>query len=912
MSRCRYSKNIFSSQSGASLIEYALTLGAVSVLSIGLVAGYSGKVQELFGGESNSIQVATNNLGAKGGGGLGGSGDGSGEGSGGGLGGGGGQTNLLETGLAISVDLNEEAVEEEEGFYFADAEGSATIDWAITDYDDFYVTWYLSGSCEAISDEFYDPDFDTLSATGSEEITDDGSLTGCSFHAWFWGEDVNGEEEKSVHIDFAEVAPPPPYTIDVTLDGDQTFKVIGPGDSVDLDWAIATEDDEAYPNREIRNINGICPLEGGNSTTVPLLTIDEGLTGHEVIEWDEDYVDCFVEFTFGVTDEWSPNSFLENKTVVVAFTDFRDGAPPVQTMTLNGVEEGDLDIGVGQTAEFAWNSTFPIKAPSLVSKSFSCSSIPVGSTIPQSGSLEQAWNGTVSGCTITLCLTGQADWDSESVESCATAHFISADTTPDAMVFPTMFDAATSTLVSSNTVTVSGINTATTLTISAGGSVSKNGGTAVTGSVTVNNGDTIQIKHTTSSSASADANITLTKTGFATNWRVLNTSADQTPTMGNFTAKTGQPVATLVTSNIVVPSAYAAMPISVTNGKAVINNGGSTGKLTDEVSSGVMNSGNGIFLTTTSSPLPNTTKTVTVNYGPGLSLSKTWDVTTRVSDDDTMPTPFIFNTDMENSNSTTTITQTIKPTGFDTPFYLTVVDPSVSARGGDSSVTVCINNVCGDGGMVNPGDLIRLEMDAETICEDIDYYLAVDSEGLPFAQSYWTACPWFGPDEEDLTCEADTVTVGTLNPKVVSLPEGYLGQVYPKRWITEGPGMVYGDQEYYFSCGATEWSFDRAGAGCHNGIGGDVDPATLDGEVFAKNKDRCANWMAQVHGAALTCSAAQATNMSACVTANSPTPPTFCHRSFDGEDIICPDSDSNNDGLSDWYRQWTVMGVVKG
>lgn len=868
------------SERGASLTEYAITLGAVSLLAIGLLTHYSGKVQELFGAEVDTIQVASTDLGAKGGNGLGGSGGGTGGGAGGsGEGsGGGGQTQSLLDDPSITLTVDETNAWELDGYFNAGAEGSATIAYEVTGTEDFLVSPWLTGDCTALTNETLP--WAPTAASGEQEIIDDGSLSGCSYH--FEVSADEGMYYEAVTIDFGEVIIPD-WTIDVTLNGDKSFVVAGPGDSVDLAWAMTVVDDELYGHREFRNINGICPEEGGTYTTVPILTVDDGMTGAEEIEWNEDWAGCFAEFTFGVTDlNDMYEQFLDNKTVIIAFTDFDATTPADQSMTVNGEEE--LNIGVGETAHFEWNSTMAMPQQGAVYKTSSCSSIPVGSTIPQSGSLDQAWNSTIAGCNITMCLEGAADPESESVESCATAHFIVSDTTPDAMVFPTMFDAATSTLVSSNAVTVSGINTATTLTISSGGSVSKNGGTAVTGSVTVNNGDSIVIKTTTSSSASADANITLTKTGFSASWRVLNTSADQTPTMGNFTSITGQPVATQVFSNIVVPSAYAAMPISVTNGTAVINNGGSTGKLPG-TTSGVMNSGNGIFLTTTTPSAASTSKTVTVNYGPGLSLSKTWSVTTRASESDQMPGQWTFNTDYETSTATTLKTVPIKPAGFDTPFWLEVDDAETGP------VTVCVNMSCLEGGnTVSPGDEVTLEMVADDVCDDIDFHLKVSSGGSVFAGDSWTACPWFGPDEENITCQADTVQVGILNPKSFSLPDGYLGEVYPKLWVHDGPGFEYGAQEYYFSCGAVEWAFDRSGAGCGVGLGANIDPEHADGELFSKNKGRCANWMQQVHRAAVTCSVAQATNMSACVTANSPSAPPMCRRSFDGEHILCDEN----------------------
>ena len=84
-----------------------------------------------------------------------------------------------------------------------------------------------------------------------------------------------------------------------------------------------------------------------------------------------------------------------------------------------------------------------------------------------------------------------------------------ADTTPDAFTFTDQTNVALSSTITSNSITVSGITAAASISIT-GGTYSINGGayTSATGSVT--NGQTVSVQHTSSASNSTATNTTLT------------------------------------------------------------------------------------------------------------------------------------------------------------------------------------------------------------------------------------------------------------------------------------------------------------------------------------------------------------------------------------------------------------------
>lgn len=83
------------------------------------------------------------------------------------------------------------------------------------------------------------------------------------------------------------------------------------------------------------------------------------------------------------------------------------------------------------------------------------------------------------------------------------------DTTPDTFAFVDLAAVATSTVIESNAITVAGINAATAISVT-GGEYSVNGGAYATTSGTVNAGDTVKVRHTSSASYSTSAHTTLT------------------------------------------------------------------------------------------------------------------------------------------------------------------------------------------------------------------------------------------------------------------------------------------------------------------------------------------------------------------------------------------------------------------
>src|SRR5688572_586902 len=106
-----------------------------------------------------------------------------------------------------------------------------------------------------------------------------------------------------------------------------------------------------------------------------------------------------------------------------------------------------------------------------------------------------------------------------------------ADTTPDAFSFTDQTGVGIVSTCTSNTITVAGIDAAATITIT-GGEYSINGGAWTSSAGSVNNGDTVQVRHTSSAAYSTATNTALTIGGVSDTF-TSTTEAEPTPGNGS-------------------------------------------------------------------------------------------------------------------------------------------------------------------------------------------------------------------------------------------------------------------------------------------------------------------------------------------------------------------------------------------
>lgn len=243
------------------------------------------------------------------------------------------------------------------------------------------------------------------------------------------------------------------------------------------------------------------------------------------------------------------------------------------------------------------------------------------------------------------------------------------DTVPNAFTFTDQTNAALSTLATSNTITVTGISVPVAISI-VGGTYSVNGGSYTSNAGTVNNGETVNVRVTSSASYVTAVNATLTIGGVSDTFSVTTKDSTQ-PDPFAFTDQTGAALSTTVTSNtITVTGIGSPAAISISGGTYSINGGAFTS------TAGTASNGNTVAVRVTSAATPSTTVNATLTIG---GVSDTFSVTTLA---DTVPDAFTF-TDQSNVAPDAEITSnTITVAGITAPVAISVLGGTYSVNGG--------------------------------------------------------------------------------------------------------------------------------------------------------------------------------------------------------------------------------------
>lgn len=201
---------------------------------------------------------------------------------------------------------------------------------------------------------------------------------------------------------------------------------------------------------------------------------------------------------------------------------------------------------------------------------------------------------------------------------------LTGDSTPNVFSFTDQTNVPINTLRTSNTVTITGINMATAVSVTGTGTpqISINGGGWVT-SGTISNGQTLQVRLTSANTNSTGRTATVAIGGVSDTWSVTTVApADTTPDAFTFTDLTGQPLNTVISSNSITIfgiNAPTSVSISGTGTPSFRIAGGSW------VTSGTITNGQTLQIRQTSANGNNTARTATITVG---GVSDTWSVTT--------------------------------------------------------------------------------------------------------------------------------------------------------------------------------------------------------------------------------------------------------------------------------------------
>jgi hypothetical protein len=151
-----------------------------------------------------------------------------------------------------------------------------------------------------------------------------------------------------------------------------------------------------------------------------------------------------------------------------------------------------------------------------------------------------------------------------------------ADTTPDAFAFFDQVDVNPSVTITSAAVTINGINSPAPVSV-AGGTYSVGcSATYIATPGTINNGQTVCVRHTSSATSGGVVNTTLTVGGVSDAFTSTTRVLDSTPDPFTFVDQAGVPLATVITSAAVVLTGYDVnAAVSVTGGSYSIGCGSS-------------------------------------------------------------------------------------------------------------------------------------------------------------------------------------------------------------------------------------------------------------------------------------------------------------------------------------------------
>lgn len=167
-----------------------------------------------------------------------------------------------------------------------------------------------------------------------------------------------------------------------------------------------------------------------------------------------------------------------------------------------------------------------------------------------------------------------------------TSTTVVTDTAPNLFIFIDKFDVPLSTAIVSNSITVNGISSQASITIS-GGEYSVNGDPFTTNKNVVDNGDSVIVQHISSKDAATVTTTALTIGGISTIFSSTTiASDDSTPDNFFFVERLNTQLNTLITSNrITVSGVTGDVAISINNGQYSIN-GRATTAATNTVANG--------------------------------------------------------------------------------------------------------------------------------------------------------------------------------------------------------------------------------------------------------------------------------------------------------------------------------------
>ncbi|WP_289031615.1 BspA family leucine-rich repeat surface protein [uncultured Paraglaciecola sp.] len=321
-----------------------------------------------------------------------------------------------------------------------------------------------------------------------------------------------------------------------------------------------------------------------------------------------------------------------------------------------------------------------------------------------------------------------------------------ADTTPSIFEFIAQTDVEVSTLVTSNLLTIAGINTDASISIT-DGEYAINGGAYTANDGVVNEGDTVQVQLTSSDEVETLSRATLSIGGIRDSFEVTTEDADITPAAFTFTTQNGVELSSNIVSNsITVSEINTSATIIATDGEYSINGGGFSSE------EGTVSTGDTVQVRVVSSDDFDTQTSMSLIIG---DVRESFGVTTFVIDTTPIAFEFIAQTEVDVDASITSLP--IAVAGVNTDTAISIIGGEFLINGGEAT---------NQEGTVVDGDAVQVVMTSSSEYEtQSSATLTIGGVSATFDVTTRSFRPYITTWKTDNEGESeDTQITLTLNP----------------------------------------------------------------------------------------------------------------------------------------------------
>lgn len=365
---------------------------------------------------------------------------------------------------------------------------------------------------------------------------------------------------------------------------------------------------------------------------------------------------------------------------------------PVPTLALSA---SSATLPANGSVTFTWTSSNATTLSATYKLTGTCARKTANGTGPhplawtdEDGAADVSWSADLAGCS--FAATMKAVNTDGQISRTQTVSVATLDVTPEGLSFPAVSGAEPDLPVESAEVTVSGIEGATTITVTDGG-IALGGTDSYSSSVTVNDGDTVKLRATAPAGFSATRQVAYSAGSMSGSWSITTRAAIATPDSFSFLSISGaNPNSEQTSAPVVIDGFDGTLTVLVTDGASVAVDGGAFGPSAD------ITAGQELRVRMNAPAAFSDSATATVTIG---SASSDWSVSTRAQD--TAPDAFTIADTNNATPGTTYTTPVLQAAGFDGPVTLSANNGALVST--DTTFTPSVD--------LHPGQLFRVRAD---------------------------------------------------------------------------------------------------------------------------------------------------------------------------------------------------------